>query len=190
MKLIVGISGASGAPYAARLLQYLAEHRERLDVEAHVIFTKNGRLCWSHEVGVDPESLGWPIYRPTEMTAPFASGSSLFDAMVVLPCSAGQVGRIAHGISSDLIGRAADVMLKERRPLVLLLRESPYSLVHCRNMVAVTEAGAIIQPASPGFYSKPSDLNQLIDVVVCKTLDLLGIDNSLMTRWTGEELRG
>jgi 4-hydroxy-3-polyprenylbenzoate decarboxylase len=109
--------------------------------------------------------------------------------MVVLPCSVGQLGRIASGTSTDLIGRAADVMLKQRRPLLLVLRESPLSLIHCRNMVTVTEAGAIVQPASPSFYSKPSSIEALIDTVVCRSLDLLGIDNSLMPRWTGQEIR-
>jgi 4-hydroxy-3-polyprenylbenzoate decarboxylase len=189
MKLIVGISGASGAPYAARLLSYLVDHRDTLGVEAELVFSKNGRICWNHEVGVDPESLGMPIHRATDMTAPVASGSARFDAMVILPCSVGQLGRIATGVSFDLIGRAADVMLKERKPLIMVLRESPLSLIHCRNLVAVTEAGAIVQPASPSFYSKPDSLQDAIDTVICRTLDLLGIDNGLMPRWTGKELR-
>jgi 4-hydroxy-3-polyprenylbenzoate decarboxylase len=189
MKLIVGIAGASGAPYAARMLSYLSDHRDALNVDPHLVFSKNGRICWNHEVGTDPEALGMPVHRANDMTASIASGSARFDAMVILPCSVGQLGRIAHGISSDLIGRAADVMLKERRPLIMVLREAPLSLIHCRNMVAVTEAGAIVQPASPSFYSKPDSLEAVIDTVVSRTLDLLKIDNSLMPRWTGEELR-
>jgi 4-hydroxy-3-polyprenylbenzoate decarboxylase len=189
MRLIVGISGASGSPYAARLLDYLKTEGETLGVETHLIFSTNGRLCWNHEVGTDPETLGMPIHKARDMTAAIASGSSRFDAMVVLPCSVGQLGRIASGTSTDLIGRAADVMLKQRRPLLLVLRESPLSLIHCRNMVTVTEAGAIVQPASPSFYSKPSSIEALIDTVVCRSLDLLGIDNSLMPRWTGQEIR-
>ena len=185
----MAISGASGAIYAARFLSYLSEHQEELGVHAELIFTRNGRLCWTHEVGTDPEKLGMPIHRPLDMTAAIASGSAQYDAMVILPCSVGQLGRIAHGISADLVGRAADVMLKERRPLVMVLRESPLSLIHCRNLVAVTEAGAIVQPASPSFYSQPQTMEALIDTVVCRTLDLLQIDNPLMPRWTGTELR-
>jgi 4-hydroxy-3-polyprenylbenzoate decarboxylase len=120
------------------------------------------------------------------MTAPFASGSSRFDAMVVIPCSAAGMARIAHGVSQNLVGRAADVMLKERRPLLLVVRESPYSLVHLRNMVTVTEAGAMILPASPSFYSAPKGVGELLDTVTSRVLDHLGVDHELMRRWTGE----
>jgi 4-hydroxy-3-polyprenylbenzoate decarboxylase len=201
MKLVVAISGASGAPYAARLLAFLRDHRE---IETHVVFTRTGRLVWEDEVGVDPASFGFPIHAPTDMTAPFASGSARFDAMVVIPCSAGQVGRIAHGLSADLVGRAADVMLKERKKLVLVLRESPYSLVHLENMAAVTRAGAVALPASPSFYSGPTSVESLLDTVVSgptsveslldtvvsRVLDHLGIDNALMPRWAGRPRGG
>lgn len=181
-RLVVGVSGASGAPYAARLLGLL---RERDDVDVHLVFTKMGRVVWNQEVGGDPADFGFPVYAPGDMTAPFASGSSLFDAMVVVPCSAGSLARIAQGVSHDLVGRAADVMLKERRPVLLVVRESPYSLIQLRNMVSVTEAGAMVMPASPSFYSGPKDMAELLDTVVARVLDRLGIDNDLMRRWTG-----
>ncbi len=185
MKLVVGVSGASGAPYAARLLDFLAGPGREAGIETHVVFTRFGRLCWQDEVGTDPRAYPFPVYAPGDMTAPIASGSARFDAMVVVPCSAGQLSRIASGASADLVGRAADVMLKERRRLVLVLRESPYSLIHLRNMVAVTEAGAIVMPASPSFYSQPKSREELLDTVVARTLDLVGIDNALMRRWAG-----
>ncbi len=188
-RLVVGISGASGAPYAHRLLRFLADHREALDLDVHLVFSRYGRVVWGEEVGVDPAAFGFPIYRPGDMTAPFASGSAGFEAMVVIPCSGGAVARVATGVSVDLLGRAADVMLKERRKLVLVLRESPYSLVLARNLVAVTEAGAIVLPASPSFYSHPPDRDALLDTVVARVLDQLGIEHQLMARWDGV-LRG
>ena len=186
-RIVVGVGGASGAPYAARLLGFFRDHAATLDLEPHVVFTKMGKLVWTDEVGIDPASYGFPLYSPGDMTAPFASGSARFDAMVVLPCSAGMLGRVAHGISTDLVGRAADVMLKERRRLVLVLRESPYSLVHARNITAAIEAGAVVMPASPSFYSRPEGVDGLLDTVVARALDLLDIDNALMRRWTGRE---
>ena len=117
MKLVVGISGASGAPYAQRLLGFLKDHAQALDLDVHVVFSKYGRVVWNDEAGTDPADYGFPIYTPNDMTAPFASGSAGFDAMVVVPCSGGAVSRVATGVSVDLLGRAADVMLKERRKL-------------------------------------------------------------------------
>ena len=185
MRLIVGIGGASGSPYAARLLDFLKTHGERLDVETHVVFSRMGRVVWNHEVGTDPEEYGFPIHAPRDMTAEIASGSARFDAMVVVPCSGGGLSRIAHGTSADLLGRAADVMLKERRKLVLVLRESPLSLVHIRNMEQVTLAGAVILPASPHFYADPDGLDAFVDTVVARVLDQIGLDNAVSERWTG-----
>ena len=147
-KIVVGVTGASGAVYAQRLLAFLADHAAPLGLEPHVVFTRYGRVVYQDETGASVSDLPFPIYNPGDMTAPFASGSAGFQAMVVVPCSAGSLARIAHGVSTDLVGRAADVMLKERRKLVLVLRESPYNLVHLRNMVAVAEAGALVMPAS------------------------------------------
>lgn len=185
MRVVVGISGASGMPYARRVLQFLGTEGRAAGVETHVVLTKMGRVCWEHEIGDDPASYGFPIWPPGDMMAPFASGSARFDAMVVVPCSAGQLARIAHGVSADLVGRTADVMLKERKRVVLVLRETPYSLIALRNMTAVTEAGAMVMPASPSFYSRPETMEQLIDTVTARILDHLGLDNSLMKRWDG-----
>ncbi|MCB9689624.1 MAG: UbiX family flavin prenyltransferase [Alphaproteobacteria bacterium] len=185
-KIVVAVTGASGAPYAARVLDFLRDEAAELGLEPHVVFTKFGRLVWADEVGTDPaEAYPFPTYAPGDMMAPFSSGSSGFEAMVVIPCTAAAVARIASGVSSDLVSRAADVMLKERRKLVLVVRESPYSLIHLRNMVAVTEAGAVVMPASPSFYSAPEGVEQLLDTVTARVLDQLGIDNDRMRRWTG-----
>jgi 4-hydroxy-3-polyprenylbenzoate decarboxylase len=190
-RIVVAVSGASGAPYARRVLDFLRDEGEALGLETHVVFTKFGRLVWADEVGTDPsvEYPSFPTYVPGDMTAPFASGSAGFDAMVVVPCSAAAVARIASGVSSDLVSRAADVMLKERRKLVLVLRESPYNLIQLRNMVAVTEAGALVMPASPSFYSAPRSVDELLDTVTARILDQLGVPNDRMRRWTGQ-MRG
>jgi len=184
-RIVIGVSGASGAPYALSLLRFLREHGQAAGVETHLVFTKMGRLVWRDEVDIDPASFGFPIHGIGDMTAPFASGSSGFDAMAVIPCSAGCLARIAHGVSMDLVGRAADVMLKERKKLVLVLRETPYSLIQLRTMVQVTEAGAVVLAASPSFYSRPDGVDELVDTVVSRVLDQLDLDNDLMKRWEG-----
>jgi flavin prenyltransferase len=184
MKLVVGISGASGAPYAKRLLDFLAEHGEAHGVSADVVFTTTGKQVWAQEIGAPPRH-PFPTWSNQDFTAPFASGSSQYDAMVVIPCSSGQLARIAYGLSVDLVGRAADVMLKEKRRLVLVLRETPISLVHARAITQVVEAGALVMPASPSFYSGPRTIEALVDTVVARVLDRLGLPNDLMTRWTG-----
>lgn len=187
-RIVVGVGGASGSVYARRLLDALVD---RDDVEVALVFSKMGRLVWTDEVGVDPADFGVATYSAGDMTAPFASGSARYDAAVIVPCSGGGLARIAHGMSTDLLGRAADVMLKERRPLILVLREAPYSLVHCRNMVAVTEAGATVIPASPSFYSGPTSLEAAVDTVVARILDHLGLtDHDRMPRWQGRGAGG
>jgi 4-hydroxy-3-polyprenylbenzoate decarboxylase len=184
MKLVVAVSGASGAPYAKRLLDFLGAHAAAERVHVDLVFTETGRQVWEHELGAPPP-YPWKVWSPRDFTAPFASGSAGYDAMVVIPCSAGALARIAHGLSTDLVGRAADVMLKERRRLVLVLRETPLSLVHARALVAATEAGAIVLPAAPSFYSRPATVEALVDTVVARVLDKLGLPNDLMKRWTG-----
>jgi 4-hydroxy-3-polyprenylbenzoate decarboxylase len=186
-RIVVAVSGASGTPYARRVLDFLRDESAGLGIEPHVVFTKYGRLVWADEVGTDPakEYTAFPVHNPSDMTAPFASGSAGFDAMVVVPCSAAALARIATGVSSDLVSRAADVMLKERRKLVLVLRESPYNLIHLRNMVTVSEAGAVVMPASPSFYSAPKTMDELLDTVTARILDQLGVPNDRMRRWTG-----
>lgn len=184
MKLVVGVTGASGAPYAARALAFL---RQAPGIEVDVVFTRTGRLVWQHEIGTDPADLGFRTWSPGDLTAPFASGSARYDGMLILPCTAGTMGRIAHGISTDLVSRTADVMLKERRPLVLVLRETPLSLIHLRNAELIVTAGGVVMPAAPSFYSRPTTVEALLDTVVARALDRLGVDNELMRRWSGLE---
>ena len=184
MRLVVGVSGASGAPYAKRLLDFLAEQGPAHGVSVDLVFTQTGKQVWKQEIGAEPK-YPFTVWKNQDFTAPFASGSALYDAMVVVPCSAGALARIAYGISVDLVGRAADVMLKERKKLVLVLRETPISLVHARAMTQVIEAGAFVMPASPSFYSGPKTIAQLVDTVVARVLDRLGLPNDLMKRWDG-----
>jgi len=184
VKLVVGISGASGAPYARRLLDFLASHAGSHGVEVDVVFSSTGRQVWKQEIGSEPR-YPFRIWKNQDFTAPFASGSALYDGMVVIPCSSGVLSRIATGISVDLISRAGDVMLKERRKLLLVLRETPVSLVHARAMTQVIEAGALVMPASPSFYSGPASIDALVDTVVARVLDRLGLPNDLMKRWDG-----
>jgi 4-hydroxy-3-polyprenylbenzoate decarboxylase len=184
MKLVVGVSGASGAPYAKRLLDFLAAHGAAHGVSVDVVFTETGRQVWTHEIGSAP-SYPFKVWKSRDFTAPFASGSAGYDAMAVVPCSAGALSRIAYGISVDLLGRAADVMLKERKRLVLLLRETPISLIHARAIAQVVEAGAFVMPATPSFYSQPKTIDELVDTVVARVLDRLGIPNEMMRRWDG-----
>lgn len=184
MKLVVAVSGASGAPYAKRLLDFLSAEGPKQGVEADLVFTATGRQVWMQEIGAEPR-YPFRVWKNHDFTAPFASGSAPYDAMCVVPCSAGQLSRIAYGLSVDLVGRAADVMLKEKRRLVLCLRETPLSLVHARAITAVLEAGAVVMPASPSFYSAPKDMGELVDTVVARLLDRLGLPNELMRRWSG-----
>ena len=153
-----------------------------LEVEVGLVFTRSGSEVWTHEIGPVPD---YPFkqYGLRDFRPPFASGSAGWDAMVVIPCSVGGLARIAHGLSEDLIGRVADVMLKERRKLVLVPRETPLSAVHLENMLAVTRAGAIVLPAMPSFYSRPAGVEALVDTVIGRVLDQLGVANDLMPRW-------
>ena len=184
MKLVVAVGGASGSVYAQRLLDTLAAMKPGPNgrPEVGVVVSKAGVEVWRHELGEIPV---WPFprYDLHDFRAPFASGSAGWDAMVVVPCSTGGLARIAHGVSDDLIGRAADVMLKERRKLVLVVRETPLSAIHLENMLAVTRAGAVVLPAAPSFYSKPATALELVDTVVGRVLDQLGVTNDLMARW-------
>ena len=194
MKLVVAVGGASGSAYARRLLDVLGAMHDRVAagdrgaLQVGLCFSKAGAEVWEHEIGAVPE---YPFkrYNLRDFRAPFASGSAGWDAMVVIPCSTGGLARIAHGVSDDLIGRAADVMLKERRRLVLVVREAPLSLIHIENMAAVTRAGAVVLPASPSFYSKPATVEAVLDTVVGRVLDQIGLPNTLMPRW-GETVEG
>jgi 4-hydroxy-3-polyprenylbenzoate decarboxylase len=189
VKLVVAVGGASGSPYARRLLDFLAREGPAAGVSVDLVFTTTGRQIWSHEIGTTPD-YPFQSWKNQDLTAPFASGSARYDAMVVIPCSAAGLARIAYGVSTDLVGRAADVMLKERKRLVLVLRETPISLIHARAIAQVVEAGAFVMPASPSFYSKPATIDALVDTVVARVLDRLGIPNELMRRWTGVSPHG
>lgn len=186
-KIVIAIGGASGSIYARTLLDklYLLNKAE---LHIDVVLSANAHINWELEMGpLVPESLHYKIYRNDDFFAPFASGSAGYDAMVLIPASMGQVGRIANGISDDLITRTADVMLKERRRLILVPREAPYSLIHLKNMTVVTEAGGIICPASPSFYSNPRDIAELVMTIADRIIDLLGIDHRTY-RWKTETL--
>jgi 4-hydroxy-3-polyprenylbenzoate decarboxylase len=182
VRIIVGITGASGAIYAQRLLDCLdASH------EVHVILSQYASAVINEEL---PKGLivreGIPMHGARSMNVPFASGSNAFDAMVIVPCSMGTLGRIAHGLSSDVILRAADVMLKERRKLILVPRETPFNLIHIRNMELLLLAGATLLPANPQFYTGAQSALELADTVVSRILDQLGIANTLSPRWREE----
>lgn len=187
LKLVVGIGGASGAPYARRFIDVLSAMGPEV-VTPHLVFSNAGRQVWQTEIGTPPRDLPFPIWDTRDFNAPFASGSAGFSAMVVIPCSMGGLARIAHGLSEDLIGRAADVMLKERRKLVLVARDTPLSLIHLENMAAVTRAGALVLPAAPSFYGRPQTIEDLLDTVVGRVLDQLGLPRRLGPRW-GESAR-
>jgi 4-hydroxy-3-polyprenylbenzoate decarboxylase len=180
-KIVVGITGASGAPYARRLLQVL---RERDDVELGVCASQTAPEVWALECGGDlREAVGGKIWGLRDYKAPFASGSAGWHAMAVVPCSMGTAARIAHGISDTLLTRAADVMLKERRTLVVVPRETPLGLVHLENLTQLARLGAVVLPAMPSFYGKPETLDQALDTVVGRLLDHLGLEHQLTRRW-------
>ena len=180
-KIVVGITGASGAPYARRLLGVMGS---RNDVELGVCVSQTAPEVWALECGGDVrEQIGHPIWGVRDYRAPFASGSAGWHAMVVVPCSMGTVARIAHGISDTLLTRAADVMIKERRTLIVVPRETPLSVVHLENLASLARTGALVLPAMPSFYGKPETLDQAIDTVVARILDHLGLDHDLVRRW-------
>ena len=179
MKLVIAATGASGAIYLQRLLAQLdpAAH------EIHLVFSSYAKQVIHEELGDLLISPGVHQHADKTMNVPFVSGSARFDAMVIVPCSMGTLGRIAAGTSETTILRAADVFLKERRKLVLVPRETPWNLIHARNVVTLLEAGAVILPASPAFYSRPKDLNDLADTVVARILDQLGLPMPGAFRW-------
>ncbi len=179
MKLVIAASGASGAIYLQRLLDKLAPSGH----EIHLTLSRHAKQVVAEEIGELRVSEGVARHEDAGMNVPFVSGSARFDAMVVVPCSMGTLGRIAHGTSESTILRAADVFLKERRKLILVPRETPWSLVHARNVVAVIEAGATVLPACPSFYNRPRSVEDIADTVVARILDHLGIENPSAYRW-------
>ena len=184
MRILVAITGASGTLYAQRLLDNLnpAQH------EVHVVLSQYAPAVIAEEL---PAGLRLPpgviSHDLKGMNAPFASGSNVPDAMVVIPCSMGTLGRIAHGYSEDLLLRAADVSLKERRKLILVPRETPLNLIHVKNFELLLQAGATILPANPSFYARPQNVEQVVDTVVARVLDHLGIPNQLLPRWAEDK---
>ena len=183
-KIIVAITGASGAIYARQLLQKLHALNDQI-LEVGVILSDNAKAVWKFELGTDDYfQFPFKTYDKSDFFAPFASGSAKFDTMVICPCSMGTMSRIAQGSSADLTGRAADVILKERRKLILVTRETPLNLIHLRNMVTLTEAGAIICPASPSFYSLPTDIEAVAATVTDRVISLMGLENDSY-RWGG-----
>jgi 4-hydroxy-3-polyprenylbenzoate decarboxylase len=186
-RLVVAISGASGAIYGIRTLQAL---RADEDVETHLVISEAGRLTIEEEASWavrDVEALADVSYSPDDVGAAIASGSFAVAGMIVAPCSIKTLSAVAHSYASDLISRAADVQLKEGRPLLLMVRESPLHLGHLRLMVQAAEIGAIVMPPIPAWYPRPTSLEEIVDGTVGRALQRLGIDNALYVRWSGQQ---
>ncbi len=192
-RIALAITGASGAVYGRRVLEELLK---RAGIDTHLMISPSAAKVLKIEEGFDvdperfePESLGLKsapnlvYHRYDNVAAPIASGSFRIEAMAIVPCSMGCIAAIAHGISDNLIERAADVMLKERRKLIVVPRETPYSTIHLKNMLALSELGALVLPASPGFYTQPAIVAQMVDFVVARVLDHLAVEHELTKRW-------
>ena len=186
MRILVAITGASGALYAQRLLDNLDPGQHEL----HVVLSSYAQVVIAEELpGGFRVPKGAVMHSLKSMNAPFASGSNVPDAMVIIPCSMGTLGRIAHGYSEDVLLRAADVVLKEKKKLILVPRETPLNLLHVKNFELLILAGAILLPANPSFYTRPQSVEQVIDTVVARVLDHLGVQHRLVARWKEEEER-
>jgi 4-hydroxy-3-polyprenylbenzoate decarboxylase len=183
-KIVVAITGASGSVYAALLMDKLMLLKDQWE-EIGIVMTENAKEVWKTEMGNEAfKDYSFKFFTQQDFSAPFASGSGQYDTMIIIPCSMGTLGRIATAVSSDLITRAADVILKERRRLICVVRDMPYNLIHIRNMETVTLSGGIICPATPSFYSKPASIKELASTVVDRVLDLGGF-NIKTFRWGG-----
>jgi flavin prenyltransferase len=183
-KIVIAVTGASGSIYADLLLKKLQQLNDEVK-ELSLVMTTNAKEVWKIEL--DNENFANYIlqhFTQQDFNAPFASGSGQYDTMIIIPCSMGTLGRIATGISNDLISRAADVILKERRKLICVVRDTPYNLIHIRNMETITLAGGIICPATPSFYSKPKNIEEVAATVVDRVIDLAGLKNESY-RWGG-----
>ena len=188
-RLVVAITGASGAMYGIRLLQWL---RESAQVETHLMISDAGVLSMHYELDMkrkDVEALADVVHSVRDVGACVASGSFQSEGMIIAPCSMKTLGSVAHGLSDNLISRAADVMLKERRRLVLMVRETPFNLAHLRNMTSVTEMGGIIYPPLPALYQKPQSIEEMVDHTTGRVLDLFGIEQTLAPQWQGIKLQ-
>ena len=184
-KIAVAITGASGSIYAKRLLEKLQGLMEQVS-ELSLVMTDNAKQVWETELGnKNYDNFPGRYFSTKDFKAPFASGSAGYDAMIIIPCSMGTLGRIASGMSNDLITRGADVMLKERKKLILVIRDTPYNLIHIRNMETVTLAGGIICPASPSCYNNTRTLEEAADTVVNRVIDLAGLNNNSFRWGTG-----
>jgi 4-hydroxy-3-polyprenylbenzoate decarboxylase len=184
-RIVVAITGATGAVYGVRLLQRLGAVP---GVETHLVVSDAASLTLHQEVGMqrrDVEALAHVVHKNREIGASIASGSFQTDGMVIAPCSMKTLAAVAHGLADNLVARAADVILKERRRLVLMVRETPLNLAHLRNMTAVTEMGGIVFPPLPSFYQRPASIDEMVDHTLDRVLDLLGIDNASAPRWPG-----
>jgi flavin prenyltransferase len=183
-QVVVGITGATGAIYGVRLLDRLRE----CDVATHLVLTPAGVLNVHHELGLDRravEARADHVYNPADVGAAIASGSFRTDAMVIAPCSMKTLAAVAHALSDNLVTRAADVTLKERRRLVLMVRETPFNLAHLRNMTAVTEMGGVIFPPLPAFYHRPQSIEALVDDTVERVMALIGVERAAPKSWQG-----
>jgi 4-hydroxy-3-polyprenylbenzoate decarboxylase len=184
-RIVVAITGATGAVYGVRLLEHL---RATPGVETHLVLSDAATLTLHQETGLlrrDVEALAHVVHKNREIGASIASGSFASDGMVIAPCSMKTLAAVAHGLSDNLIARAADVVLKERRRLILMARETPLNLAHLRNMTAVTEMGGIVFPPLPSFYNRPATIEEMVDHSIARVLDLLGVENTLAPRWAG-----
>jgi flavin prenyltransferase len=193
-RIVVAMSGASGMLYAVRMVRWLLKNDHQVDL----LVSKTAARVFELEIGPAPgDEKGWrkffndgkkllKLRDPEDFNSPLASGSSAHEAMVIIPCSMGMVGRVASGVSSNLTERAADVMLKERKPLALVFRETPLNQIHIENLSRLSRAGAIIIPAAPGFYHKPKNIEELADGLVGRVLKEIGIDNDLEKEWSGK----
>ncbi|WP_373989662.1 UbiX family flavin prenyltransferase [Duganella sp. BuS-21] len=184
-RIVIAITGATGAVYGVRLLQHL-QHSS--GIETHLIVSEAAVLTLHQETGLqrrEVEALAHVVHKVRDVGAAIASGSFQSDGMIIAPCSMKTLASVAHGLSDNLIARAADVVLKERRRLVLMVRETPFNLAHLRNMTAVTEMGGIIFPPLPSFYHKPQSISEMVDHTVARVIDLFGIEHTLAPRWAG-----
>ena len=184
-RFVVAITGATGAVYGLRLLQVLSA---TAGVETHLVVSDAAALTLQQETGLarrEVEALAHVVHKNREIGAAIASGSFQSEGMVIAPCSMKTLAACAHALSDNLIARAADVMLKERRKLVLMVRETPFNLAHLRNMTAITEMGGIVFPPLPSFYHKPASIEEMVDHTVARVVDLLGVEHSLAPRWAG-----
>ena len=181
-KIAIAVTGASGSIYAKLLMEKLVQLKDQLE-ELSIVMTDNAKFVWQTEIGnTDYDKFPGRHFSTKDFTAPIASGSAKYDGLIIIPCSMGTLGRIASGISNDLITRAADVMLKERKKLICVLRDSPYNLIHIRNMETVTLAGGIICPASPSFYNNPHTIEEAVQTIINRIIDLIDLNNSSF-RW-------